>query len=409
MAAFVFHAVDDRGRKSKGVVEATSAAAARQSLRGRKLLPLSVEPTRQRPKAAASGLGIAALGAGRGIGVRALTLVTRQLATLVGARVPIEQALRIVADQARAPRVKSLMLNLRSSVMDGQSLAAALDDYPKVFGEFYRASVRAGEASGQLDAVMEHLATHVEQQAKNLQTLQLALIYPALLALVSLGVIVALLTFVVPDIVRVFTSRGADLPFLTRALIAVSDGVNRFGLAALGVVFVAGGAGLWALRHPPLRLRWHRFLARTPGTRGFVARINAAQFTGTLATLVVSRVPLTDALKAATDTVPNIHIRARMSDVAVRVREGAALSRAMTDAEVFPPMLLAMVVSGEASGNLGPALERAAEDQTRDLKALVSTLVALVEPGVLLIMGGIVMVLVLAILLPIVNLNSLVG
>lgn len=403
MAAFAYSAVDPNGRTTKGIVEAASAAAARQALRSRALLPVKVEPTAVRVVARSR------LSRRQGaIGARSLALVTRQLSTLIGAGVRIEDGLRTVADQAASARIASLLLNLRAAILDGRSFAAGLGDYPHVFGEFYRASVAAGEASGQLGQVMEHLAAFVETRARNRQTVQLALLYPAILAAVSLAIIVALLTFVVPDIVRVFTSRGAELPFLTRALIGLSDFVQAWGLtvAAGGASLV--GVALALVRRPHLRRRWHGWLARGRLTRSFVLKANAAQFVGTLATLTASRVPLVDALTASAQTVPNLLVRARVEEAAARVREGTALSAALADAKVFPPMLLAMVASGEAGGVLGAALARAAEDQTRDLTTLVATLVALVEPAVLLLMGGIVMLLVLAILLPIVNLNNLV-
>ncbi len=404
MAAFAYRAVDAKGRTAKGIVEASSSAAARQALRAQKLLPVSVEPT-----AARRGPGAGAVRQGRGgIGLRTLTLVTRQLATLIGSGIRVEDALRTVAAQAESTRASSLLLNLRAAVLDGRSFAAALGDYPQVFGDFYRASVAAGESSGQLGQVMEHLSGFVETRAKNRQTVQLALLYPAILAVVSLAVIVALLTFVVPDIVRVFTSRGAELPFLTRALIGLSDLINDWGLVMAALMAGVAGCAALAIRRPAVRWRWHRLLATAPVTRRFALKSNAAQFAGTLATLTVSRVPLIEALGAAAQTVPNLYIRKRVEIVSTQVREGVALSTALTEAGVFPPMMIAMVASGEAGGVLGQTLTRAAEDQSRDLNALVAALVALVEPAVLLIMGGIVMLLVLSILLPIVNLNSLV-
>jgi general secretion pathway protein F len=256
---------------------------------------------------------------------------------------------------------------------------------------------------------MEHLAGFVEARARNRQTVQLALLYPAILAVVALSVIVALLTFVVPDIVRVFTAQGAELPLLTRALIGVSGFFQSWGLALLAAILALVAGALWLLRKPGPRHAWHRWLAEGRLTRAFVLKANAAQFASTLATLTLSRVPLMEALAAAAQTVPNLHVRARVEEAAARVREGVALSVALAEAKSFPPMLIAMVASGEAGGVLGPALSRAAEDQARDVTALVTALVALVEPAVLLIMGGIVMLLVLAILLPIVNLNNLVS
>lgn len=304
MAAFAYRAVDPKGRAARGIIEAASSAAARQALRARQLLPVSVEPTAQRPGTAAPTFQRSAMGG------RMLTLVTRQLSTLIGAGIGVEQALKTVADQARAPKVSALLLNLRAAVLDGRSFAQALGDYPQVFGDFYRASVAAGESAGQLGQVMAHLSGFVETRARNRQTVQLALLYPAILAVVSLAVIVSLLIFVVPDIVRVFTSRGAELPFLTRALIAVSGFVAAWGLVTVAGVGVAVATGIWALRQPALRLRWHRGLARSQLTRAFVLKSNAAQFAGTLATLTVSQVPLMEALAAAAQTVPNLHIRA---------------------------------------------------------------------------------------------------
>lgn len=402
MPAFAYQAIDPQGRKAKGIIEAVSPAAARAALRAQRLLPVAVEPT---GPVAASQRGQRR----PGIGHRGLSLMTRQIATLVSSGIGVEQALKTVADQSGQPRLSALLLNLRSSVLDGRSFAQALGDYPQVFSDYYRASVAAGENAGQLDQVMMHLSAFVETQARNRQTVQLALLYPAILAMVSLAVIVALLVFVVPDIVRVFTSRGAELPWLTRALIAVSGFVSTWGLAAAAALGLTGAGGVWLLRQPAMRRRWHGWLARSRLTRAIVLKSNAAQFAGTLATLTVSRVPLVEALGAAAQTVPNLHIRAQVEKAALRVREGAALSTALTEAGVFPPMLLAMVASGEAAGMLGATLTRAAEDQARDLNAIVAALVALVEPAVLLLMGGIVMLLVLSIMLPIVNLNNLVG
>ncbi|QUJ76778.1 type II secretion system F family protein [Sulfitobacter albidus] len=402
MPAFQYQAVDPGGKKRKGLVEATSAAAARADLRARDLLPLSVEATQHR------------VGSARGVRAHRLSLkkqvlVTRQLATLVGAQVRIEDALKIVTDQMSNPRDVSLLLNMRSAIVDGRSFAEALQEVPQSFDEYYRASVRAAETAGKLPQVLEHLAVHIEDRARNRQSLQLALIYPALLAIVSIGVIVALLTFVVPDIVRVFTARGADLPGLTRGLIAVSDWMTRWGLAVAGTGALLVIAGLALLRQPALRLRWDGWLIRAPLLGPLVLRMNAAQFSGTLATLVQSGVPLAEALRAASGTVPNRFVRARVAEITQSVQDGAALSRAVEAAKVFPPMLIAMIASGEASGQLGESLNKAAVDQAAGLKATVTTIVALVEPAVLLVMGGIVMLLVMSILMPIVGLNGLAG
>ncbi len=408
MAAFTYRAVDRAGKPQAGVLEAASAASARQDLRARGLLPVEVAASRAQRGAPTPARPSALERLRPAVGARDLTLVTRQLATLIGSGVRIEDALRTVASQA-APRVATVLLNVRASVLDGRSFGAALGEYPGVFSDYYRASVSAGEQSGQLDQVMRHLANFVENRSRNAQAVQLALLYPALLALVSLGIVTLLMTYVMPDIIRVFTSRGADLPLVTRGLIVVSEALRAYGLAALlgaGLALVA--AQRWLAR-PANRLAFHRLLATGRLTARFVTRVNAAQFSGTLATLVQSRVPLVEALAAASAVTPNLYIRRAVEAATARVREGASLRDAIGAANCFPPMLIAMIASGEAGGNLGETLGRAADDQQRDLDAWVRTLVALVEPAILLVMGGLVMVMVLAILLPIVSMNNLAG
>lgn len=403
MAAFLYHAVDAEGRAKKGVIEAANATAARQSLRAQTLLPVSVEATTQKARGGGAGWRAPTL---KG---RALTLVTRQLATLIGSGVSIEEALGIAARQAGKPGTATLLLNVRDGVLGGSTFAEALGSYPVAFPDFYRASIAAGEKSGQLGTVMQHLAGFVERRQKNRQTVGLALLYPALLAVVSLGIIVMLLTYVVPDIVRVFTARGADLPLLTRGLIAASGFVSAYGW--MMVAGLAAGALLFRqwLKPASNRLRWDRWKLRFPLTRGIVRQSNTAQFAGTLAMLVQSGVPLSEALEGAARVTPNSHIRSRIEETERRVREGSGFGDALAAADVFPPMLLAMVASGEAGRQLGPTLERTAADQQGELDALVATVVALVEPGVLLLMGGLVLLMVMSILLPIVGLNDLAG
>lgn len=406
MPAFAYKAADKSGTARKGIIEASSPAAARALLREQSLLPLSVEAASTRGPMLG---GITLPSLRRGVSARQLSTVTRQIATLVGSDIAIEEALRLVATQSEQPAVSSLLLEVRGAILDGRSFATALGQHPKAFPEFYRASVAAGEASGQLPDVLNHLAEFVENRQANGQKLQLALLYPALLACVSFGIMVLLMVYVVPDIVKVFVSRGADLPFLTRLLIAVSWFLQNFGLylliavAALIFLFTR-----WA-KAPANRLRLHQaFIERRP-IRRFSRQINAARFAGSLATLVESAVPLVDALHAAAAVTPNAYVRERALGVAQRVREGVSLRAAMTEAGVFPTMLVAIVASGESSGKLAPALGRASSELERELDALVSTLVSLVEPLVLLIMGGLVLTMVLAILLPIINLNNLVG
>lgn len=406
MTAYTYRAADRSGAQKKGLIEASSPAAARAQLRELSLLPISVEAASERPRM----LGSVQLPRFRkGISPRQLATVTRQIATLVGSDIPIEESLRLVATQSEAPAVSSVLLDVRGAILDGRSFATALGHHPRTFPEFYRASVAAGEASGKLSDVLEHLANFVEARHANGQKMQLALLYPALLATVSFGMMVLLMVYVVPDIVRVFVSRGAELPFLTRALIAVSAFLQSFGLWLL----LAGGVGYvifnrWS-QVPPNKLKVHRFFSERLPFRRFSRQFNAARFAGSLATLVESAVPLVEALHAAAAVTPNRWVRDKALGVAQRVREGVSLRAAMTEAGVFPTMLVAIVASGESSGKLAPALSRAATELERELDALVATLVALVEPLVLLVMGGLVLMMVLAILMPIINLNNLVG
>lgn len=405
MPAFAYKAADKGGAQKKGIIEASSPAAARALLREQALLPLSVEPASTRETA----FGIKLPTLRRGITPRQLATVTRQIATLVGSDIAIEESLRLVATQSEQAAVSALLLEVRGAILDGRSFATALGQHPKAFPEYYRASVAAGEASGKLPDVLNHLAEFVENRQANNQKLQLALLYPGLLALVSLGMMTMLLVYVVPDIVKVFVSRGADLPLLTRMLIATSSFLQYYGLyLLLGIALAIFAFSRWK-RVPANRLRLHRLFTERRPIRRFSRQYNAARFAGSLATLVGSAVPLVDALHAAAAVTPNHYVRERALHVAQRVREGISLRAAMAEAEVFPSMLVAIVASGESSGKLAPALDRAASELERELDALVTALVALVEPMVLLIMGGLVLTMVLAILLPIINLNNLVG
>ena len=335
--------------------------------------------------------------------------MTRQLSTLIGSDIRIEEALRIAAQQTEGQPIGVVLTDVRTAILEGRSFAAALARHPKVFPEFYRASIAAGEQSGKLSTVLAHLTDFVGNQEKARRKVQLALLYPALLAGVSLLMITLMMIYVVPDIVKVFVSRGAELPFLTRALIALSAFVQTFGVYVLIALIVAGVAWNRWLAVPENSRRFAEFLLKTPPFAGFVQHLNAARFAGSLATLVRSDVPLVEALAASAAVTPNRFARERAILVAARVREGSSLRRAMAEADIFPPLLLAIVAAGEQSGKLGHGLERAAQDLEQELDSLVQALVSLVEPGVLLVMGGIVLLMVLAILMPIVNLNNLAG
>lgn len=406
MATWRYQAVDASGRASTGVIEATNEVAARGMVRDLGLLPMQVR-AQARPGGKPAGFSLPGFGAR--VSARSLAAATRQLSTMIGSDIRIEEAVRIVGQEHETQPIGPVLMDVASAIVEGQSFATALERHPKVFPQYYRASIAAGEQSGKLSEVLAHLTDFVAARERAGRKIQLALLYPALLAGVSMLMITLLLVYVVPDIVKVFVSRGAALPLLTRALIGLSGFVQSFGLPI--VVVLAAAALIWNrwLATPVNARKFARFRLMTPPLAGFTRQLNAARFAGSLATLVRSDVPLVDALRAAAAVTPNAYVRERALMAAQRVREGASLRRALSEAEVFPRMLLAVVASGEQSGRLGPGLERAAKDLEQDLEQLVTAMVALVEPAVLLIMGGVVLLMVLAILMPIVNLNNLAG
>ena len=411
MTLYAYQAVDPAGQSARGTVEAGNDAAARGMVRDLGLLPVQVTAQPRGGQKAGLSIGGMSLGTmtGRRVPAKSLAAATRQLSTMISSGIRIEEAVRVVGAEHAAQPIGPILLDVASAIVEGHSLAAALERHPRTFPEFYRASIAAGEQSGKLAEVLAHLTDFVARREQTARKIQLALLYPALLAVVSTLMITLLMIYVVPDIVKVFVSRGAALPFLTRALIVLSGGIQKFGVPFLIVAAIAGVVLNRWLAIPNVALRFARLRLTTPPLAGFVQQLNAGRFAGSLATLVRSDVPLVEALKASAAVTPNLYVRQRALFVAQRVREGSSLRRAMTEAGVFPRLLLAVVASGEQSGRLGHGLERAAADLDQELEGLVAAIVALVEPAVLLVMGGMVLLMVLAILMPIVNLNNLAG
>jgi general secretion pathway protein F len=404
MAAFEYLALDAVGRQRKGLIEADSPRLARQLLRDKHWSPLQVTPARAREERGAGGFRL-----GQGLAARDLALLTRQLATLVQAALPIEEALRAVAAQSRSQKINGMLLAVRARVMEGHSLAAALSEYPSAFPDLYRATVSAGEHAGHLGLVLDQLADYTEQRQQSRQKVQLALLYPLILMLTSLCIVGFLLGYVVPDVVKVFVNSGQQLPALTRGLIASSAVVKSWGwLMVLGAI--AGVLILrLVLRDEKWRRRWHAFVLRVPLLGTLTRATNTARFASTLAILNRSGVPLVEALSIAAAVIANLHIRDKVLEAAQKVREGSSLTRALDATQAFPPMMLHMIASGEKSGELDQMLARTARNQENDLAAQVALLVGLFEPFMLVFMGAVVLVIVLAILLPILSLNQLVG
>ncbi|MBO6555791.1 MAG: type II secretion system inner membrane protein GspF [Pseudomonadales bacterium] len=406
MAAFEYSALNARGREEKGVLEADSVRQVRQILRDKGLTPLGVNPTRK--KEASSGPNPLSELFKPSLSVSERALVTRQLATLIAAGLPVEEALLAVSKQSEKPATNSMLITVRSKVMEGFSLANALAEYPRAFPSLHRATVAAGESAGHLDLVLNRLADFTESQQESASRIKQALVYPVILFVLTVLILAGLLGYVVPDIVKVFAESEQALPWLTTAVIAASDFVVDYGLVifVLAVVIVLGTNRI--LKVPSIRLTWHRWILGLPIAGKLSRGTNTAQFASTLSILSSSGVPLVDAMRIAGEVLSNTWLRRNVSEATVRVSEGSSLSKALEVSGYFPPMMLHMIASGESSGELDDMLERVARHQQQDAELLMSMLLSLFGPIMLIVMGGAVFTIVMAILLPIINLNQLV-
>lgn len=404
MAAFEYAALDARGRQKKGVLEADSMRQSRQMLRDQGLVPLSVEAASDRGRETATRTFSFA----RRLGPLDRVLLTRQLSTLIAASLPIEEALQAVAQQSEKQYVRALVMGIRSRVLEGHSLASSLAQYPKSFNEMYRSTVASGEQSGHLDRVLENLADYQERQFESRRNVEMAMLYPLVLTLLAFAIVGALMMYVVPDMVGVLENMGQELPRSTRMLIGMSELTRDYWwLMGLTLVLIAFG-GRWLLAQPEARLVWDRQKLSLPLLSRITRSSNAARYANTLSILTGSGVPLVDAMNIAADVVSNKWLRRRLGDATQRVSEGSSLRNALEGVGYFPPMLLHMVASGEASGELDSMLDKVARYQQSEVERIVTTLVRLFEPLMLVVMGGLVMFIVMAILLPILNMNQLV-
>lgn len=403
MPAFEFTALDLNGREHKGVLEGDSPRQVRQQLRDRQWTPLAVQEVVAREAKSALRFSLR-----RGIAASDLALMTRQLATLVRSGLPLEEAVRAVSQQTEKARLKSMLLGVRSRVMEGHTLAAGLAEFPHVFPELYRATVAAGEQSGHVDVVLERLADYTEARQLLRNKVQLALIYPIILTLVALSVVALLMVFVVPKVVQVYENTDQMLPFITIAVIAISDFLRDWGLLLLIVLAIGGAAVGWLLRKPTARYAMHQILLRLPLVKRLVRSANSARFCRTFGILTASGVPVLDAMRISAQVLNNLPMREAVEEAARKVREGAGISKSLEVGGYFPPIVVHLIASGEASGKLEEMLDRAAVNQERELEGRVATLMGAFEPLLILVMGMFVLIIVLAILLPIFDLNQLV-
>lgn len=409
MPAYTFEALDADGQTHKGLIDADTARAARSQLRARALVPLAVEPASVAVSdGGGKGLNVTLWG-GRVFNTTALGVWTRQLSGLVAAGMPLERALTALTDEAENDKVRNLVATLRGEVNAGSAFARALSQFPREFPASYCAVVAAGEQSGQLGTVLERLADDLEAREALRNKLLAAALYPAIVTLVAIAIVVFLVSYVVPQVAGVFEGSKRALPFLTVVMLALSGFVRQWGWLVL-LLLVAGFSGLWfARRREAVRLRMDTAVLGLPVIGRLSRGFNAARFAGTLAMLAGSGVPILRALQAAAETLNNRALREDALDALVRVREGAPLASALAAKKRFPPLLSMFARLGEQTGQLPPMLQRAADQLAAEVQRRAMSLATVLEPLLIVGMGLVVMLIVLAVLLPIIQLNTLVA
>ncbi len=410
MAAFDYQAVDSRGKTKKGVIEGDTPRQVRGLLREQGLMPIDVVATLagNNSKSGKAGNHSARTNKGK-VSAAELALITRQLATLVESGLPLEESLMAVAEQGEKNRIKSMIMGVRTKVTEGYGLAESMAEFPRVFNRLYRAMVAAGEKSGHLEKVLNRLADYTEQREQMRSQLIQALVYPIIMTVVAVGVIAILLTKVVPQIVGQFEHMGENLPQTTRFLIASSEFLQAYGL----VVVLASAAIILLfaqlMKKPKFQLAYHQHVISLPGVGKVAKGINTARFARTLSILTASAVPLLESMKISGEVLDNLFIKQQVKAAADKVREGASLRTSLEQTKLFPPMMLHMIASGEKSGQLEHMLGRAADNQDREFEALINISLKAFEPALMVVMAGIVLFIVVAILEPILQLNTLVG
>ncbi|MEE2976309.1 MAG: type II secretion system inner membrane protein GspF [Pseudomonadota bacterium] len=402
MPAFRYEAADAAGKTDKGVIEADSARQARTLLRARGLTPLLVDALgAQATKRGGSSFG-------KRLSAQENALVTRQLASLLVAGLPLDEALAALADQAERAYVGELLAAIRAEVVGGSSLSVALAQHPKDFPDIYRALVSAGEHSGNLGLVLSRLADYIESRNALTSKIKLAFTYPAIVTVVAFAIVIFLLSYVVPQVVSVFANTKQKLPTLTIIMLWLSDFVRNWGWLAAIVLVALGLLIRNLLKQPALRLSWHKWLLTAPLFGKLVRGYNTARFASTLAILTSAGVPILRGLQAAGETLNNVALKTNVEDASTRVREGTSLARALAAQNQFPPVLVHLIRSGEATGNLPAMLERAAQGEAQELERRTLFLTGLLEPALILTMGVVVLLIVLAVLMPIIEINQLV-
>ncbi|MGH8181517.1 MAG: type II secretion system inner membrane protein GspF [Steroidobacteraceae bacterium] len=403
MGAFEYIALDNAGKERKGVLEGDTPRHIRQLLRERQLLPVTVSEVAQKEATRQQSFSFI-----RRVAPADLSLFTRQLATLVRAGLPLEESLLAVSQQTEKPRLQSIILGVRSKVMEGHTMADGLTEFPRVFPEIYRATIAAGEQAGHLDKVLERLAVYPESREEMRQKILAAMLYPIVLTVMCFVIVSALLVFVVPKVVSVFEASKAQMPLITRVLIATSGFLKSYGIWLIVLAVIAAVLFQRWLRNPDARRRYHRLQLRLPLAGKLARGFNTARFTRTFSILSASSVPVLEAMRIAGEVVTNLPMRDAVIDAASRVREGAPIGRSLAMSKLFPPMTVHLISSGESSGELDSMLEQAAVSQERELDGILAAMVGLLGPLLIVVMGLFVMGIVFAMLLPIFQMNDLI-
>lgn len=398
MGAYQYQALKVNGNVSKGVIEADSERHARQLLREQGLIPTQIQTLTQQRAANTKGK----------ISAADLALLTRQLATLLAAGIPVEESLRGVSEQTEKDKVRELIIGVRSKVLEGYGLAQAMAQYPNAFPELYRATVGAGEQTGRLDVVLEKLADYTEKQQQTRQKVQQALIYPLLMIIVSTAIISFLLTFVVPKIIDVFTESGQTLPAMTQLLINFSQFIKSYGLYTLLTLILALIAFKKSLNNIKIKTAWHKLILKLPIVSYLVKTINVARYIHTFGILFAAGVSVLETMRVSASLVTNVVMRQSFDTATLRVREGSGINEALKETKFISPMAIHLIASGEKSGQLSDMMERAATHLDNEVNRLIETSLTLLEPLVILLMGAVVLFIVLATLLPIFSMEQLV-
>lgn len=412
MPSFEYTALSKSGKKQQGICESDSIKQARQQLRDQGLQLLTIQPTENSPKANAKHTTATSWWKRLSQATLSITdqsLVTRQLATLLEAGISLEESLTNIAEQSDKKNVKTIILGLRTKILEGFSLAKALATYPKAFSRLYCATVGAGEKTGKLEKILTRLAEFIERRQQVRQQMLQAAIYPTLITFVAIGIVSFLLTYVVPKVVEVFIQNGQALPFPTRLLLSISSALQTTGPYIIGSLAIGIFLFTRALKKPAVRYGWDAFLLKLPLIGSTLKWINTARFSHTFSILNAAGVDVLEAMRVSAETVSNKLIFDSLQESVLQVREGTPIHKALQKTTYFPPLSIQLIASGENSGQLGNMLERAAFSQENIVQSRLTLLLNLFEPVIILVMGSVVLFIVLAILLPIFDMNELVG